>query len=79
VLLARLEVLMTELEALPTALVGLDVRQTTAGLLEDPTPAPGLLQDLRAIEDAAAGMLPLWGSPTPFPPFRGPATQTFAV
>jgi hypothetical protein len=75
-LLGRLEVVLCELESLPTALVALDLQQTAGRCLEEPAPAPGLLQDLQAIEEAANGVLPAPASSTTFsgklPPFGWP-------
>jgi hypothetical protein len=50
---AKLEALVTGLEALPPALVAIELRQTTASALVDEPPLPGLLDELNTLEEAA--------------------------
>jgi hypothetical protein len=50
---AKLEALVCGLEALPPALVAIELRQSTASALIDDPPLPGLLEELSTLEEAA--------------------------
>jgi hypothetical protein len=56
-LLARLEVILSELEAVAPGLMGLELQQSAAAVLDSPSSGGGLIQELQTMQEAAASVL----------------------